>query len=263
MLISNIKIALRANITKILLVLGILILFSAWLASGLSGRQPTTVLLDFGFSGARIILCMMLLAWLQELFAKPIEKKYISQALAQPLPRYRYLLGTYFSISILLLFTVTVFALLLILAASFGTSYEQVWPVNLGWQYILTWLYMYISLLIVLAFGFVIACLSTTAYLSIFIGFCFYIIGHTIGPVISYLSLVETADGTQRNTILPLLNIVKFIIPDLNMLDVRQWALYNENVSVLLAVKMLTQAVLYIAVSLWLAIALFNRREFS
>lgn len=259
---SNFKVIIGCGPTKFILLLALLLLFFSWLAGGLAGRHPTTSTIDIGFSASRIILCLCALFWLNEIFSKPIEHKYVAQHICYPKPRYVYLLSSYFSIAIALFVAVLFCALILWCFARFGSGYEQVWMPDLYMNYGLTWLFMYFATLILLAFVALVACISTTPNLAILFGFSFYLIGYSIGPVISYLELLEYADEQQKNYLLPLLHITKYVIPDLSLFDVRDWSLYNESPIYTLAAKLVSLTFLYCMLFVALACMVFKRREF-
>ena len=82
----SIRLGLRSGIVKALLVLAMLAIAAAVFMAAFSGRQPTTLVLDTGFSLLRFLLCVSGLFWLQEILGKPIEKRFIVQILAFPQP---------------------------------------------------------------------------------------------------------------------------------------------------------------------------------
>lgn len=257
-----VAIGLRTNMFKVLMVVSALLVFCAWLASGMSGRQPTVLMLDFGLSVLRLTLCLMALLWLQELLGKAIEKRYISQVLAYPLAKYHVLLANFFAVAMLLLLSLVSVAVLLWLAALFGGNQEYTQPA-LGSEYVLTWAFIYLDLLVVLAFGVLMTAISTTPQMPLVFGLGFYVITHAMGPVIDYLLLADDAEALYKQTISPALSNIRYVIPELSRLDIRQFTLYSQPLELMYVLKQAAFGISYAVVLLCIAMARFSRREFQ
>lgn len=258
-----VAIGLRTNMFKILMVVAVLLVFCAWLASGMSARQPTSLMLDFGFSVLRLSLCLMALMWLQELLGKAIEKRYISQVLAYPLAKYQVLLANYIAVALLLLLSLIAVAMVLLAAAHFGSFYEQTTPPNVGAAYVLTWALIYLDLLVVLAFALLMTAISTTPQLPLIFGLGFFVITHALGPILDYLLLADTAEELHKQTISPVLAKLRYIVPELSRLDVRELSLYNEAIQASYIIKQAVFGICYAVFLLALAVICFQRREFQ
>ena len=84
-----------------------------------------------------------------------------------------------------------------------------------------------------------------------------------LGATVDYLSSGADRDPQLVGQFSPVVNAVRWIIPDLSRLDWRPWPLYGlapDAVAVGLAVMM---ALAYIAIALSIGILVFSRREFS
>src|SRR3990167_7383187 len=88
---------------RVLLPLALLVLVASVLGSGFSGRQPSSVARDVGLTGLRLVLLVVALLWVQDLFARDIERKTVYFMLAYPVTRTHYLLSRFLSVALLAL----------------------------------------------------------------------------------------------------------------------------------------------------------------
>lgn len=254
----------RSQGLRILLIVVLLLLGSAILAASFSARQPLTVALDIGFTGMRLLLLLMALLWAQELFARDIERKTLYFVLAYPISRRRYLIARYCSAALLTGFCVLLVGGLLWLAVTFyGSSYAQATPPALDSRFIAILFGIWLDLLVVLAFAFFLASVSTTPFLPLLLGLAFALAARGLGPTSDYLRSSQLARADQPDWLIALLEYSFAWLPDLSRLDWRAWALYNlpaDWQSSLIAVIM---ALAYIALLLSLAGSIFSRRNLT
>lgn len=262
-ILIDLRIALRAAMTRVLLGLGVICVATAVVLASFSARQPTTFALDIGFSLLRVLLCLMSLVWLQELLGQAIEKRFIHQLLVFPEPRYRILVRVFISVAGLLLAAILLYAVLLFVAVSSSSSYIQATPPSFGMAYIATWALVYLDILVVSAFAMLMLMVSTTPYFSLLLGICFYVIAHSLVDIIHVLQLSPYAEAAHQGFILPLLNVLRYLVPDLSAFDVRDWSLYDETLDVAFVVSQIGIAGLYLGILLTLSAIILRRREFT
>lgn len=255
---------LRSRSFQMILLLGLLLVGGAYLASMFSPRQPQTVALDVGLSGLRITLVMLALFWVQELFGKEIERRTVVLMLAYPVARSRYVLGRFIGIASLLALAILMIGLLLWLAVLLADrGYAAARPVALGLPYWITLLGIYLDVLVVAAFAMCLSALSTVLLLPLALGAIFAVVGRGLGAVIDFL-LVRQGDGDEAMVAQfgPIINILRWILPDLSRLDWRDWPLYQivpESNMLLWAAMM---ALGFMALLLAIGIRVFRHREF-
>ena len=258
----GVLLGLRSNGLRVLFAIVFLVLCSALLAAGFSGRQPLTVALDVGFSGLRLVLLLMALFWAQELFARDIERKTLYFMLAYPISRRQYLLARYGSAAVLSGAAVLVVGGLLWLAVSlFGSDYPQVTQPALDGRFAAVLLGIWLDLLVVLAFAFLLASLSTTPFLPMLLGLAFALAARGLGPTFDYLRHSQFADPEQARWFGPLLEYAYVWLPDLSRLDWRPWVLYNLPADPVAALTAALMALAYVMLVLSLAGAIFTRRN--
>lgn len=262
--ISSLRSGVRGRAFQAVFMLGLLLVSFAYLAALFSPRQPETVALDVGLSGLRFSLILLALFWVQDLVGKEIDKRTTVFYLAYPAPRSNYILGRFFGIAILLLIASIVLGMLLWLASmASGDTYHQSHPVALGEAYWVTVLGLWLSVLVITAFSLFVATLSTIPVLPLILGIAFAITGLALGSVADYLA--RGADGQMElvTTYAPIIEKVRWVLPDLSRLDWRLWPMYDMPLSTSWLVWSILMALSYITLMLTLAISIFNQREFD
>ncbi|MCB1966210.1 MAG: hypothetical protein KDI64_09265, partial [Candidatus Accumulibacter sp.] len=103
----------------------------------------------------------------------------------------------------------------------------------------------------------------TVSVLPLALGAAFALAGKALGATMAYLA--QGADGNEElvASYSPLVDLVKWLVPDLSRLDWREWAMYQLPPGSEVVFWAATMAVAYIVVLLVCASLLFARREFS
>ena len=248
---------------RVLLPLALLVMVASVLGSGFSGRQPSSVALDIGLTGLRLVLLVVVLLWVQDLFARDIERKTVYFMLAYPVTRTQYLLSRFLTVALLALLALTLVGGLLWLSLQLGSGYTQARPVATDSKLLLVLLGVWIDALVVIAFALCIASLSTTPFLPLILGLCFGMAARGLGPTLDYLLHGERASSFQIALFGPVLEQAFLWLPDLSRLDWRPIALYDLAVPWTLVGLGVLSALGYMVLLLALASAIFGRRSFT
>jgi Cu-processing system permease protein len=255
---------LRSHVLQSLLVIGVLMMGAAYLAASFSPRQPATVTLDVGFSFVRAVGLILVLFWAYEFVGREIERRTIFVSLTYPSPRSHYLLGRYLG---LLVLTVMVVALLGALLAGTTLMAERIYaqsnPVSLKGPFVLALLFLVLDLAVVASFGMLIAVISTTPFLPLIVGLAFAVSARSLGPAMDYLAQMEGKDAALRDSLVPVFDWLRWLLPDLSRLDIRYYPLYAHQPDAALLLGVLLMAVGYVGILLALAVWLFRRRQFN
>ncbi len=261
---SSLLSGIRSHSFQLLFILSLLVIGLAWLAANFSARHPQTLALDVGLSGMRAILIFMALFWVQDLIGRDIERKTVMFALAYPVPRSHYLLGRFFGIAILSAGSVAIMGSLFWLTLHLHPAdYQQLTPTDTGLAYWVTLAYLYLSILVIVAFSLLVATLSTTPMLPLLLGIGFAVVASSIGTTLDFLLYSELAEEAQRETLGSFLQAASWVIPDLGRLDIRDWTLYGARPGASQLLFPLIMAAGYMAIMLGLAVNRFQSREFS
>lgn len=263
-LISGLRSGIRGRSFQAVFLLGLALIGVAYLSGSFSPRQPQTVALDVGLSGIRFTLVLLSLFWTQELLAKEIERKAILFSLAYPVPRASLVVGRYLAVVILTAIAALLLGLCLVLATvPAGGGYSQEVDVRLGLPFLAALIGIVLDVAVVAAVATCISALSTVAVMPLVVGMAFAIGGRALGATIDYL--VRGADGDEAmiQAFGPLINAIRWILPDLSRLDWREWPMYGLVPDAVTASYSILMAFSYAAVGLILASWIFARREFS
>ena len=262
--LSGLRSGLRGKSFHAVFIFGVLLIGIAYLSGFFSPRQPQTVALDVGFSGIRFSLVLLNLFWVQELVAREIDRRVILFSLAYPVSRGAFLAGRFAAIVLLSALAAIVLGfLLLLIVLLVGAGYSQEFELALGVPFWAAVAGLALDAAVVAAFALCIAALSTVSVLPLALGAAFALAGKALGATMAYLS--RGADGNDElvANYSPLLDLVKWLVPDLSRLDWREWAMYQLAPGGEVLFWSIAMAIAYIALLLVCASLLFARREFS
>jgi len=244
--------------------LGILTVAVAYLSASFSPRQPRTVALDIGFSGLRFSLVLLNLLWVQELVAREIDRRTILFSLAYPVSRMAFLGGRFGAILILSSLAAIILGLLLSLVIIFtGGGYPQEFEPSIGMPFWLSIAGLVVDAAVVAAFALCIATISTVSVLPLALGAAFAVAGKALGPTMDYLAAGAEGDAELVQRFGPLVDTIRWLLPDLSRLDWREWPMYLIVPPEGLIPWSLVMAASYLVLLVVLAVALFHRREFA
>jgi Cu-processing system permease protein len=245
-------------------VLAVALVGVAYLSASFSPRQPRTVALDIGLSGLRISLVLFAITLVQELVGREIEHRSVVLTLSYPTHRAAYLLGRYFGVLALTGVAAVILGMLLWIAVLMsGLHFEQQFRVHLGAPYWLALFGVWVDVAVVAAFTLWISTLSTVSMLPLALGAMFAVGGRALGAVSDYVA--KGADGQLEvaERYGPLLDIVRWLLPDLSRLDWRAWPMYGLPPDMPAMSLALLMAAAYTMAMVGLAVHAFSRREFS
>lgn len=265
-ILSTLRAGQRGRSIQGVLVLGIALMCVAYLSASFSPRQPQTVALDVGFSGLRFSLVLLALFSIQDLVTREIDRKTVFINCTYPVPRGVWLLGRFAGIALLLLIATLLLGLMLWLVVLLGPGggYEQQFPPSMGLPYFTALTGVWLDALVVCAFALCIAALSTANILPLALGAAFAVAGKGLGPAITYI-----VDPTNQNPAdlgmqaAPVIEWVRWVLPDLSRLDWRVWPMYGVPLEQGLWLSGLGIAVSATVVLALLATWIFARREFE
>lgn len=247
-----------------LFLLGIGLVGIAYLSASFSPRQPRTVALDVGLAGLRFSLVLFAITLVQDFVGREIDRRAVILTLSYPIARSGYLLGRYLGVLALVAVAAAILGLLLWLVVILsGLHYEQEYRVQLGLPYLLAVIGIWLDVAVVTAFTLWVASLSTVAMLPLALGAMFAIAGRAFGPVADYIARGADGDKLLAAQYGPLLDVVRWLLPDLSRLDWREWPMYGLMPDVSAMGLALLMAIAYIGLMVGLAVHSLSRREFS
>lgn len=244
--------------------LGVALVGLAYLSASFSPRQPRTVALDVGLSGVRFSLVLFAIMLVQDLVGREIDRRSVVLILSYPMPRSSYLLGRYLGVLALSAVAALILGLLLLIAVILSSlHYEQQFRVDLGWPYWVAIVGIWLDVAVVAAFALWIATLSTVAMLPLALGSIFAIAGRAAGPVVDYIAHGAEGQADLAARYGPILDVVRWLLPDLSRLDWRGWPMYGVMPDVVALWLGVAMAIAYALAMIGLSMVAFSRREFS
>lgn len=258
------RLGLRSHAMYALFVLGASLMGIAYLAGAFSLRQPMVVAMDMGFSGLRILGLLLVLFWMQEAFAKDIDRRTITFALAYPAPRSSYVIGRFLGVMGLVVLAVVLWGGLLFLMgqyADWGYAQSSKNYLNLGFLLVLCG--AAIDLFVIGAFFVFVTSLAETSVLPFLAGFGFALGARSLGGMLDYLSLSPLVDREMKAALLPALEKLRWLLPDLSRLDWRQITLYDQWPATGDMLQGICVAIGYAFIMLGGAVLSFHRRSFA
>jgi len=263
-LIAAWRSGLRSRSFHALFVLGFLAMGCAYLAAQFSGRQPATVALDVGISAVRLVTVLMVVFWCQELIAREIERKTVFFALTYPIPRASYLVGKYFGVLALATIAITVLCSLMLVTVKLSSAgYLQNSPVDLKGGYLLMAAFLLLDAATIAGFTVLIATISTTPLLPLALGIAFAVVARTLGTALSYLHDKQSGAADLADSLGPIVDFFRWVIPDLGRLDVRAATLYGQWPASSAIIWPVLMSLAYCVITLLAATYFFKRREFQ
>lgn len=245
-------------------IMGAVILLAGWLFAAFSLRQPLVVGVDVAFSGMRALGAFLVLLWMQEAFVRDVERKTVLAILAYPVGRGTYVLGRFVGILLLVAATLIVWSVGLWLLGTYGSwGYQASSAPQTGVAIMLAMTGLWGDLAVIAAFMLFVVSVSTTRLLPLFMGICFAFASRGIGPVIDYLRYASDADSSLKANLLPILENIRWLLPDLAQLDWRAAMLYGHWPDAATVATALVGAAGYAIMLVVLAIAVYDRREFA
>lgn len=245
------------------MLLGIGMLAFSALAASFSLRQPLVVAVDVGLSSTRLLGALFALFWVQEIFFRDIDRKSISLFLAYPVPISSYVVGRYLGVLLLAGLAVVVWG-----AGVYGLGRFADWgnelssaPV-LGWRFLATLAGVWLDLAVIAAFVLMVSSVATTTMLPFLAGVVFVLTARSIGPVSDYLAYSGDADPVVAGRYLPILDAVRFVLPDLARLDWRASVLYAAPLEAGQAAAAVVSAIAYCVALLTVSVRVYARRDF-
>lgn len=262
-LLTGWRAGLRSRAIRAILVVAVLMVGVAYLASSFSPRQPQTVALDVGYSGMRISLVLFALFWVDLLVGREIGSRGILLTLTYPVPRSGFLLGRYCAVVSLLALAALILGLMMWgVALISGGDYEQGFDLHLGLPFWATVFGFWLDAAMVAAFALLITTVATVPMLPLAIGLAFAVGGKALGAALDYLSR-GADDDPQILQMTPLFDVIQWLLPDLSRFDLRIWPMYGVVPDAGNLVWVALMGVGYVLLMLAVAIHAFSRREFS
>ncbi|MCP4745896.1 MAG: ABC transporter permease subunit [Desulfobacteraceae bacterium] len=196
------------------------------------------------------------------LMVRDIHQRSVCMILSRPIDRPTYVIGKFCGVGLTVLFAIVIIGGMGVLATALGIKFipEISAPRNFSWGFLfLTFLYRYLSFLILMASAFLFTVLTTNEYLSMLFTISIYIIGNSLETIVNVLQAGEFFQASA--TYLGVMKFLTWILPNLSAFDLKVYLGYGLDLSWHHLAWTGVYGLVYIAVLLYLTIIIFNRKE--
>ena len=247
--LNTFKENIRDKILYNLVFFGLLMIGSATLLSTLSMGEQAKIIKDLGLAGINLFGVLIAIFVGIGLVSKEIEKRTIYTIIAKPVPRYQFLLGRYFGLTITLLVNTAImvagYALILLVA---GIGFDAGLSKAIAM--------IVIELLVVVAVAVMFSTFTTTT-LSATFSMAVYVIGHMTAD----LRLLGAKLKDETTT--AILDGLYYLLPNLEYFNVKGQAVHGLPIETSYLAFAAAYGTLYSAIVLILAGLVFQRRDFK
>lgn len=255
---------LRSHAIRAVIALGVVLLAAAFLSGAFSLRQPLVVTLDVGISGIRVLTVLLVLFWVQDSFVRDIERKAIFLVFSFPVARDFYVIGRLLGTLGLLALAILIWGgALLLLDQMSAWGYESSSRPNIDMGYLMVLGGILLDGCVIAAFVLMIVSLSETPLLPFLVGAGFSLGARLLGPTLDYLQAGALVDPQIKEHFLPVLEKLRWLLPELARLDWRAGVLYGAWPSQEELLAAMGMGLGYFCVFIVVAVWTYRNREFN
>lgn len=241
--------ARRNRVTTVVYVFALIIVLSSTVALDMTVATFDRVMIDLGLGSMSLIAAFLSIFLASGLIPKEIERRTIFMVLAKPLSRTKFVVGRFLGNLLTVYAVIAVMAVLLILQllAQSVTFHVSFWASMVG---------IALQALVLSAIAFAFAAASSQFITSV-ASVSLYVLGH-LTP-----DLYTMADRSKVEPLKLVGKFIYFVLPNLDRLNFSSRATYRDPVEMSELLGSATYAIAYAAVMLFVAAALFERRDFK
>jgi len=243
------KEAIRDKILYIILMFSLVMISSSMILSLLSLGQSFRVIVDIGLGTISIFGLLITLFVGTNLINREIDKKTIYLLLTKPLRRADFILGKHLGLSLTLL------VITFLMSVAF---YFLVWIISqeISFVYLQAIFLNYIELVLLVAFAIFFSTLASPVMSSIYT-LSIYVIGHFTKDLLDFGRM------TQNESLIKVLEIIYYILPDFERLNVKNLVIYSSNgIPMDVISSGFLYGFIYTATLLLMSVLIFEFKEF-
>ncbi|WOD40018.1 ABC transporter permease [Nodosilinea sp. E11] len=242
---------IRDRILYLVALFALLMVIAAVLLPDIAAGAEHKILIDLGLAGIHLLSVIVAVFVGTGLINKEIEKRTVLVLIAKPVSRAEFIIGKHLGLTAVLAVLIAALGLIFVVVlGATGVSF------SLG-STVLALVFMTLEAALLVAVAIVFG-VFTSSLLATLLTFAVYLMGHLSQDLVAFGELSETP-AVQRLT-----NALYLVLPDLERLNLRNEAAYGLG---LLPTPLelgghALYGVLYTALLLTVAIAIFSRRQF-
>ncbi len=247
--IFSLKENLKTKLYLVLLLFSIALIFIGLLLTGLSGfEQPQRVLVNSGIVMIELFCLLLVLLNTVELFLQDVETKSIYIILSKPISRTKYIVGKYFGMLLTIAVSILIMSAFHILLIKISK-----WYVTKEYFFILTTIFLKMSIVLSIALFGVVSMTSRVA--AVVTSVLLWIAGHFTSELMFIIKRIKV------DVVKFLLNIFYYIIPNFQLLNLKDFFDSSYFVSQFSLIKALGYTFVYSAIFLLLTCSVFKNKD--
>lgn len=224
-------------------------------------RDLGKVAVDVGLSTVSISGLAIIFFLGMPLLAKDLDKLTVYLVLSRPIARRDYILGKFFGLNTLVLFSVLILSVITAISVKLimGLSPAYIPPLFSWTVFSMAVFFSFLSLVVMTSLSILYTCLSSSTYMAFIFTIGTYLIGQNIELV---RTLLKQANPEGSLT-LSLLSAASWIFPNLSAFDRKTSAAYGLDFHWSTFGITTAYAVSYTLLVLFITVLVFNRRELT
>lgn len=244
-------------------ILALLLLSANQVVCGMIMREIDKVAVDMAlgtvsFTGLLVVLFVGI-----NLLAKDLDKRTIYMILARPVSRVQYILGKFFGLVLLILFTMVILACFAFISIFLVKSGYPDFFQNFSWALVLLAIaFSTLGLLLLSALSFLFASFSSTSFITFILTVVTYLIGHSISDVKALVESPNEAGITVSDLTVKIVKVAYYLFPNLSLFDLKTQAAHALQIPLSYIFWTTSYGLFYTALAIGFAALLFRRREF-
>lgn len=258
--VTTLKGGLRDRLLRGITILGLLFILSTAVFSSFSMRQTLEVAVNYSLSVVQIMTVLITLFLGLNLLSGEIESREGHPIIAQPIERYHYVLGKFGGLILLILLTMVILGVCSV-AGVWITSIGMKNTPHIPWiNFLIALVGIFLSCSIVGSVTLLFTSFATSAILPFLLTCAVYAIGQSTQPVKRFIE-----SGMTTEYFSPVLKgavkVAYYVFPNFGLFDFKVEAIYNLHPSIPLFGMSILYALIYIAVTLFVATMIFSQRD--
>jgi len=263
-LLANVtfKEGIRSNLLYGIALLALFLFIINLFITQLFAIEMGKVAVDVGFSvlsmaGLSIIFFLGI-----GLLSKDIHQKHICMIISHPISRWEYVTGKFAGLALFLIVSIGILGLFAALSLLLGTQIVGGLglPRNFSWGMLgATVFFNFLSLLVILAVGFLFTVITSSVYISMLLTFCVYLIGNTLDTIVKVL---QKGDFVQTSDLfVNALKILEWFFPNLAAFDLKTSLAYGLPIDIRYLSFLTGYGVFYICIVLVITTIILNYKD--
>ena len=247
--VFSLKENFKSKFYLVLLLFSIVLIFIGLLLTGLSGfEQPQRVLVNSGIAMIELFCLLLVILNSVEFFLQDVETKSIYIILSKPVSRTKYILGKYFGMLLTVVISILIMSIFHIVLIKISKWYVTK-------EYFLTLVTIFLKMCIVLSITLFAVISMTSRTVAVVTSVLLWIAGHFTSELMFIIKKIKI------DIIKFLLNIFYYIIPNFQLLNLKDFFDSSYFVSRFSLTKSLGYTFVYSAIFLLLTCVLFKNKD--